>query len=129
MSKVLVDTSVLVDFLRSKNKTETWFIRMAVRRNLFYISIITHAELLSGKSVWQKREARRELDDLLSDLQLIELGQNISEHAGSLRAALGIGLLDAIIAATAINHGLPLATFNAKHFQGIKELELYEETA
>jgi predicted nucleic acid-binding protein len=36
----------------------------------------------------------------------------------------GLGAGDALIAATAVEHGLPLATGNEKHFRAIKDLKL-----
>ncbi|MCF0074640.1 type II toxin-antitoxin system VapC family toxin [Dyadobacter sp. CY261] len=35
-----------------------------------------------------------------------------------------IGMADVFIAATAVHHGLPLATLNIKHFERIETLEL-----
>ena len=39
-----------------------------------------------------------------------------------------LGIPDAIIAATAIIHHLPLYTLNIKHFQFISEVQLYQSS-
>ena len=41
---------------------------------------------------------------------------------GALRLAHGIGVLDMVIAVTAISHGQVLATFNVKHFRAVPGL-------
>jgi hypothetical protein len=43
-----------------------------------------------------------------------------------MRLAHGLGILDALIAATAIGYGLPLATFNTRHFQHIPGLTIVQ---
>lgn len=121
---VLFDTSVIIDFLRQKNKQATWFYRLAATENRLLISILTHTELYSGKKIWKNVKVRSELTNLLSSLEILPLNQSISEQGGKLRASLNLDLADAIIAATAIENDLPLATLNPKHFKKIAGLRL-----
>lgn len=122
-NQLLIDTSVLIDFLRSKNKKTTLLYRLA-QSNSLAISRITHTELYAGKSVWQNPRAKQELSVLLSGLTVLSINERISEQAGKLRALHTIDLIDALIAATALHHHLPLATTNTKHFKPIPNLEL-----
>ena len=125
MKKILVDTSVIIDFFRRKDKEKSLLYRLAEEKYFMYISIITHTELYAGKSVWENAEARNELETVFSGLQLVPLESGVSEKAGEIRARAQIDLLDAIVAASALQHGLELATFNTKHFQNIAGLTLF----
>jgi predicted nucleic acid-binding protein len=57
---------------------------------------------------------------LLSSARLLPVTEDIARRAGEwlkhYRASHGIDDFDALIAATAEQHGLPLATLNLKHF-------------
>lgn len=121
---LLLDTSVLVDFLRQRNKEKTRLYQLAGAHKDMGISIITHAELYAGKSVWESARAQRELAALLSGLMLIPITSEISQQAGQLRARSGVHLLDALIAATALSYRIPLATINAKDFASIRGLKM-----
>lgn len=124
MKKILLDTSVLIDFLRRKDKVDTLLNKIS--NNEFYISIVTHTELYSGKSVWEEKEARRELEKLLSIIKVLPLITEISQIAGKIKAYNNDRtLLDCIIAATAIYHKLDLATLNTKDFEKIKGIKLW----
>lgn len=126
MKKILLDTSVLIDFLRRKDKGKSLLVKII---NLGYspsISLITHTELFAGKNVWQKKKAKEELKGLLSGVEVIILNQKVSQLAGKFRAKYQINLLDAIVAAEAVISHLPLATLNLKDFRKIKELRLFE---
>jgi len=57
---------------------------------------------------------------------VIEITSEIVERAISLRQERKIGLGDAIVAATALVHELPLATRNTKDFKWIAELNLID---
>ncbi len=128
MKKLLLDTSVIIDFLRSKNKQTTLLLRL-VKEDL-YISIITHVELYAGRSVWEKSNARKELEDLLSGLTILPLEEEISKKAGEMNVKNNqISLLDCIIGASALHHGLELVTFNIKEFRMIPSLILYQNIA
>ena len=112
--------------MRRKEKEKTLLYKISEEE--LYISIITHTELFAGKSVWEKKEARRELDELFSGMEILPLSQEISEIAGKIKAEFkNLSLLDCIIAATAICNKLDLATYNRKDFSYISGIKLLKE--
>lgn len=125
MSKILFDTSVIIDFLRRKDKRNSLLYFLAAHKYQLAVSIITHTELYAGKSVWENKTARKELAELFSGMQIFPLTEEISEKAGEIRARQSTNLLDAIVAATASMHKLELSTLNRKDFEHIKKLELF----
>lgn len=66
----------------------------------------------------------RALDDLMGTLPVIGLEDEIVSVAISLRQIRKMGLADAIIAATALVHSMPLITRNIEDFKGIDGLEV-----
>ncbi len=123
MVKILLDSSILIDFLRLKNK-ETHLFKLAGGNYQLYASIITHTELFSGKSVWEKRGAYSEIKDLFFRITILPLTEEISEKSGEIKAKFDLNIADAIIAATAILTNLELATLNLKDFEMIKGLKI-----
>ena len=121
---ILLDSSVIIDFLRVKDKTKTWFYKLNSESQPLGISIISLTELYAGKSTWEKPAAKIEIDIIISGLQIISLTHDISISAGKLRADFNINALDAIVAQTAITSNSPLATLNSKHFKNIPHLKL-----
>jgi predicted nucleic acid-binding protein len=76
-----------------------------------------------------KEDQKKSLQYLkLMDIKTLSLTPNIGHRAMiyieqfGLSHSLGAG--DAIIAATAIENGMPLISCNEKHFKAIKELDL-----
>jgi len=65
--RVLVDTSIIIDFFRKKKKDETLLHRLLKNSSTLYISVITYFELLCGA----KSEAL--LNDTIQLLQLFEI--------------------------------------------------------
>jgi predicted nucleic acid-binding protein len=122
---VLVDTSIIIDYLRLKNKKETYLYKLIKRGFSIKISMITHTELYAGKSVWENRKVRSVLEKLVGGFQILKLTEERSLLAGELRAHLDMQVMDAIIAATALSKNLPLASFNYKHFKDVEGLELF----
>jgi len=124
MKRLLLDTSVVIDFLRRADKKQTLLYKLSTEQCA--LSFITHTELFAGKSVWESKKAKEELDTLFSGLTILPFDVAISEKAGSLKAAYdNIDLLDCIIAATAFHHDMELATLNTKDFSPIVGIRLY----
>lgn len=128
MNGILVDTSIIIDYLRQKDKGKTTQFNLEKGSYKLFISIITYAESYAGKGIWERNEAKEILKKLLSGFQVLPLDEEISEQAGAIRARYDTSITDAIIAATAISHKLKLATLNTKDFNKIKTLKLLDIT-
>ncbi|MEO1451557.1 MAG: type II toxin-antitoxin system VapC family toxin [Bacteroidota bacterium] len=89
------------------------------------ISVVTEWEVLAGA---RNKQAYDSLRKALKRYNIIELGSEISQHAGILlktyQLSHGMSIPDALIAATSIKYGLKLKTSNIKDFQFIPGLEL-----
>ena len=69
--------------------------------------------------VYLSQEQRRKIDQLAG-----AEGVAMAERAGRVAREFGVRLPDALIAATALEHGLSLITRNPKHFDSIRGLRL-----
>lgn len=123
MKKILIDTSVLIEFLRVKKK-KTLYEEILAGKRQPVVSFITPAELWADKSAWESKSKTKLLETLLAGIEIIFPTLSTLKLSGRLRAKHQISLLDAFVAAYAIEKKLPLATLNVKDFKGIKELEL-----
>ena len=92
-----------------------------------YLSVQTYMELLQcAKDKQQHRLVKRFISDFrFTVLPLTEnIGHRALVYVEEYGLSSGMRAGDAIIAATATENGIPLATGNGKHFKSIKELEL-----
>lgn len=111
MADVLVDTDVFVDHLRGAVELKTG------RHRLSY-SVITRAELFAGSS------ATDVVSRLLGPLREVGIDRAIAERAGRVRRETGIRLPDALIAATALERKLEVATRNTRDFSQVRGIRL-----
>jgi predicted nucleic acid-binding protein len=120
---VFVDTDVMIWALRGHAKAD----RLLLEMDGFSVAAVAYMELLQGLP---DKVALRQLKQTMRDwrAQMVVINEAISSRAIFLmeQRLLSHGLLlgDALIAATAIEKGLPLLSANSKHFQGIEGLEL-----
>lgn len=121
---LLIDSDILIDAAR-KDPQALAFITEAAARNALATSTITRMELLAGcrnMSEWVNTEAA------LGAFAHLPLTPDISDNALRIfreaRLAHGIGSADALIAATALSHAIPLASKNQKHFRSVGGLQL-----
>jgi len=124
---ILLDTSVLIEMFRVKDKTTTFFYRLSNDNNDFAISILTHYEIFRGSNsvqdtFWTKILKNIKLIpfDLISSNEAIEIYKLLKTQNQM------IDFADLLIAATAIAHNLDLATLNLKHFTKIPNLRILD---
>lgn len=116
----LVDSDVLVDFLRG-NELAVDFVQVNAAR--FVLSSIVVAELFAGA----RKNELSTLDELPQLFPVAPLTADIARAGGLLKARYGqshgLGLADALLAATAQLQGLQLKTLNIKHYPMFSDLE------
>lgn len=118
---MLIDSDVLIWMMRGH-------IGAAARLQAILpwrISVVTYIELAQGcRNKLELTQAKKGLS--LRQTEILPINETISNRAISLidQYALSHGLLlaDALIAATAQEHGLALLTANVKHFSAIENL-------
>ncbi len=125
--RLLLDTDVLVDFLRGREEAAAYL--EAVSESLL-ISAISVAELYAGV---REGDERRRLAQFLGAFAIIPLDAEIAQKGGIYRRdygpSHGVGLADALIAATAVLHQAQLVTLNARHFPMVEAEVPYTKTA
>jgi len=108
---LLLDTDIFIDHLRGAAE-----IRPGKHR--IHYSVVTRAELFAGNSATDL--AAR----ILAPFREVPVDRDVAERAGRVVREFGLRLPDALVAATALEHGLLLSTRNAKDFERVRGLRL-----
>ena len=120
---IIADTDIMVDVLREYAPAIDWLGRIGDEQIL--VPGFVCAELIQGCS--DKSEQRKVLS-FLSGYEVAWPEQGSCGRALDLFCdyylSHGLGLIDALIAQTALDLAMPLHTFNAKHYQCVPGLEL-----
>ncbi len=118
---VLIDTDVMIDFLRGHPKAVA-----LVKKHSSHIilSSIVTAELYAGVRGDEELDT---LDNLVSLFRVIPVSASLARAGGlnkrDYSKAHGVGLADAIVAATCEAEDAKLKTLNIKHYPMIKGLK------
>jgi len=120
---LLIDTDVLIWYMKGNEKAYK-----SIENNInFQISVVTYVELVQGMRNKEELKIFREF--LKSwNAQIIYLNEEISIKAmfyvEQHYLSHSLQLADALIAATAMSHGLPIMTGNDKRYKVIKEIQI-----
>lgn len=120
---ILIDTDILIANLRGVETARDW-LRRARSAEPLAVSVVSIAELTGG----MRSAERREVGRLLSAFRAEPVTEVIARGAGEFmreyrRSHSGIGIADYLIAATADQRGMHLATLNVRHFPMFDRLE------
>ena len=111
MADVLVDTDVFIDHLRGASELKPG-------RHRLHYSVVTRAELFAGNS------ATDLVSRLLAPFREVTVDRPVAERAGRVARESQLRMPDALIAATALENQLALATRNRKHFDTVRGLRI-----
>ena len=109
-----IDSDILIDYLRGVEDARNFLIGAAEKGNVS-ISVVSIVELYAGKET-RDEDKRKHIDEFLQSFVLIGLDGTLARTAGKLRRDYEKPFADMIIAATALEYNLCLATRNIKHF-------------
>jgi predicted nucleic acid-binding protein len=118
----LIDTDILIDQTRGVPAAAT-FLSVQHAAGSVFVSIVSAMELIQGcRNAVELGNVRR----LLGTMTVLPLTDTISGTALHLMDALflshGLRIPDALIAATALDHDMPLYTKNLRHLQAVPSL-------
>jgi predicted nucleic acid-binding protein len=118
---VLVDTDVLIDYLRGNDKAVTFIDKFSSH---IILSSIVLAELYAGVKGTNELSV---LNNFVSLFRIVSIDSDIAKAGGLYKRDFGkshgVGLADAILAATADKENAELKTLNVKHYPMIKGLK------
>ena len=118
---ILVDTDVLIDFLRGNDQAITFINEFASN---IVLSPIVIAELYAGVKGAIELSV---IDNFVSLFRVIPIDSEIARTGGLYKRDFsrshGVGLADAILAATADKENAELKTLNVKHYPMIRGLK------
>ena len=122
---ICLDTSVLIDFYRKKDKSQSLFFKLTEQYSIFAVSAITEYELYLGNS----QEQNIFWDDFFSRVIVLPFDSKAVKHAVNIYKQLKrenklIPMPDIMIAGTAMKNNMLLATLNRKHFERIGNLKI-----
>ena len=120
-NSILVDTDVLVDFLRGHEKAVAFISEFSSR---IILSAIVVAELYAGV---KGNAELTVLENFISLFRVVPLTAEIAKIGGLYKRDFGkshgVGLADAILAATADAEKAELKTLNVKHYPMLSGME------
>jgi hypothetical protein len=120
-ASILPDTDVLVDFLRGSPQAVSLVTQSSEQ---IILSAVVVAELYAGVKGKAEFEA---LESFVSLFRVVPVSTEIAKAGGLLRRdygkSHGLGIADAIVAATAQAEKAELRTLNVKHFPMIEGLQ------
>lgn len=118
---ILLDTDVLVDFFRGHVKAVAFVNAHSTR---IILSSIVVAELYAGVKGAAEQAA---LENFVSLFRVVPISAKIAKAGGLYKRdygkSHGVGLADAILAATAQAENAKLKTLNTKHYPMLKGLK------
>lgn len=122
MSKaVLVDTDVMIDFLRGDDKAVSFILDNSSQ---IILSPIVIAELYAGVKGDSEISV---LNNFISLFRVVPIDSGIAKAGGLYKRdygkSHGVGLADALLAATADTENAQLKTLNVKHYPMMGNLE------
>jgi len=129
MRKSLLDTNILIAFLRGEKNVVTKIEEYLEEFERLTLSIITYYEIHRGLTYLGNKSKLIDFEGLMDKSEIVGLDRAIVNRASEIYAELKRGgtLIedaDILIAASCLVRGLVLVTENEEHFKRIKNLEL-----
>lgn len=122
---LLLDTNVLIYHLKNSLSAElTEQLALAIVAQQAYISVITRIEMLAWKG--HTDLSLQQTSQLLAQLPELGFNEAVITQTIAVRKIYGLKLPDALIAATALVHGLQLVTANIEDFKRVDSIVVLE---
>ena len=127
MADILIDTDIVIEYLRSKDKVSTELIKLLQRHDVF-LSSISEFELYLGA---RTKRHQSDLEMVFNEVEMTSFDFGCGRIAADIWKSRElihqhIEIKDIFIASIAIYNDVWLRTFNEKHFKGIDKLRIWK---
>jgi predicted nucleic acid-binding protein len=129
-SKIIIDTDILIDFLRNKKDAVDFIISLEQKKIVMATTVINSFELHYGaKKSKNPQKSLQTTNKLLERLIILPLTSRSAQKSGHIYATLEakgqpIRLRDTFIGAIALTKECSVATRNLAHFSKIENLKI-----
>ena len=121
---ILLDTDILIDYLRGRDEAVSF---VKANSDRIILSSIAVAELHAGARGGKDDTEQTVLGSFLALFRVVPVSGDIAKIGGLYKRdygrSHGVGIADAIVAATAMVEDTELKTLNVKHYPMLKNIE------
>jgi len=126
--RILIDTSIVIEYLRSSEREHSTFVKL-FKDNDLCISVISIFELYNGATTEEKKQ---EIIELSKEIEVFDFTLETAKIASAIYLELRkknklIEFRDILIASSALQFGIEIATLNRKHFERIDKLKFLSD--
>ena len=126
-TRVLIDTGIVIEYLRSYDKENTEFVKLFREFDLC-ISVISVFELNNGAT---NKSKQNDINAVCRNIEIVDFDLAISKKASEIYRSLRsqnklIEFRDILIGATAVEQQITIATKNKKHFERIPNIQIID---
>ena len=127
MLKLLIDTDVLIDFSKGKTEILKKLLDLSAEsKAMLYITPVNIAEFLNDTFLLKYEDKMSGALEYLENFKIQSVDKKAGILAGKYLREGSIEFIgDALIGGSCVAGGLKLVTRNKKHFNKVKDLELY----
>ena len=119
MANYLVDSDIIIWYLKGREKEAVLLEELASKGELFFL-VVTITEVRAGLT----KEAKKIISQLKNIFTSIPINSETAELAGEYKQKYQLDIADMFIAASAVLADLTLVTYNKKHFP-MPEIKLF----
>ena len=121
---ILLDTDILIDYLHGRDEAVSF---VKANSDRIILSSIAVAELYAGARGGKDDTEQTVLGSFLALFRVVPVSGAIAKSGGLYKRdygkSHGVGIADAIVAATAMAEDAELKTVNVKHYPMLKDIE------
>ena len=119
----MLDTDVIIDILRKYEPAVSWIKKN--KNEEIALSGFVKVELLQGcKNKAEQNKVNKTLDQFIIIWPSEQICINAFSFFSKFFLSHNLGIIDALIGATAISYELPIFTFNDKHYKALPGLKV-----
>jgi len=126
----LLDTTILIDIVKNNSKAIEKYKEIINNNQDIWIAAPTITEMILGlSSIHVKKDEEAKIIDTINKCHTLDITKEIALKAGYIEKSLkekgdSMGIIDALISATALLNNKKIITKNIRHFEKVPELRV-----